>query len=246
MPDLKGLYTDEQMIALQDQTSRGDAIVSINNHLAARIIETKNTMFSFHTHLDPELQHALESSTTPWPYGLVNYIPHWLRVACTALFVIIFLGLFTKPIISFLLWVTNNSISFLDFLYTLFCGQAAAIKERIRANRAHQELIQRLDNVVGEGGTDQQALIPISDTSKMKQEIKDMKTELNKKNTEIRALVDRRTEANALYTKNHIKALEETVKKQAIQNKTLEGRLNKLEQPEPPVYSLSALSKTED
>lgn len=137
-------------------------------------------------------------------------------------------------------------MTFIDFLYTLFCGQAAAIKERIRANRAHQELIQRLDNVVGEEGTNQQALIPISDTTKMKQEIKDMKTELNKKNTEIRALVDRRTEANALYTKNHIKALEETVKKQAIQNKTLEGRLNKLEQPEPPVYSLSALSKTED
>ena len=246
LPDLKGLYTDEQMIALQDQTSRGDAIVSINNHLAARIIETRNNMFSFHTHLDAELQQALESSTTPFPYTMVNYIPHWLRVTCTAIFVIAFIALFAKPIVSFLLWITNSSMTFIDFLYTLFCGQAAAIKERIRANRAHQELIQRLDNVVGEEGTNQQALIPISDTTKMKQEIKDMKTELNKKNTEIRALVDRRTEANALYTKNHIKALEETVKKQAIQNKTLEGRLNKLEQPEPPVYSLSALSKTED
>jgi hypothetical protein len=241
LPDVKGLYTDEQMIALQDQTSRGDAIVSINNHLAARIIETKNNMFSFHTHLNPDLQHALESSTTPWPYSLVNYIPHWLRVACTVFFIIIFLGLFAKPIISFLLWVTNNSISFLDFLYTMFCGQAAAIKERIRANKAHQELVQRLDNAVGEGDQDQQALIPISDNSRLKQEIKDLKTEIK----DIRNLVETRTKANALYTKNTIKTLEETVKRLAIQNKTMEGRLNKLEQTEPPVYSLSALSKSE-
>jgi hypothetical protein len=242
LPTVKGLYTDEQMIALQDQTSRGDAIVSLNNHMAARIIETKNNMFSYHTHLDPDLQHALESSTTPWPYSLVNYIPHWLRVAFTVFFIIVFIGLFAKPIISFLLWVTNNSIGFFDFLYTMFCGQAAAIKERIRANRAHQELVQRLDNAVGEGDRDPQALIPISDNSKLKQEVKDLKTEIK----DIKNLLDTRTKANALYTKNTIKALEETVKRLAIQNKTMEGRLNKLEQKEPPVYSLSALSKSEN
>jgi hypothetical protein len=48
MPAVKGLYTDEQLQAQQEQTSRGDAIVSISNHLAARIIETKKTTF-FHT-----------------------------------------------------------------------------------------------------------------------------------------------------------------------------------------------------
>ena len=124
----------------------------------------------------------------------------------------------------------------------MFCGQAAAIKERIRANKAHQELVQRLDNAVGEGDQDQQALIPISDNSRLKQEIKDLKTEIK----DIKNLVDTRTKANALYTKNTIKTLEETVKRLAIQNKTMEGRLNKLEQTEPPVYSLSALSKSEN
>jgi hypothetical protein len=229
------------MIALQIQTSRGDAIVSLNNHMAARIIETKNNLFSYHTHLDLELQQALESSTTPWPYSLVNYIPHWVRVAFTVLFIVVFIGLFAKPIISFLIWVTNNSIGFLDFLYTMFCGQAAAIRERIRANQAHQELVQRLDNAVGEGDRDPLALIPLSDNSKLKQEVKDLKTEIK----DLEKLLDTRTKANALYTKNTIKALEETVKRQAIQNETMEARLNKLEQTDPPIYTLSALSKSE-
>ena len=42
MPTLTGLYTDEQLDALQQQTSRGDAVDQIVNHLAARIVETKN------------------------------------------------------------------------------------------------------------------------------------------------------------------------------------------------------------
>ena len=46
-------------------------------------------------------------------------------------------------------------------------------------------------------------------------------------------------------TKNAIKALEETVKRQANQNKNMEARLNKLEQTDPPIYTLSALSKSE-
>ena len=56
MPNIKGLYTDEQLQALQEQTSRGDAIVSLNNHLVARILETKNNLFSYHTHLDQQLR----------------------------------------------------------------------------------------------------------------------------------------------------------------------------------------------
>ena len=41
------------------------------------------------------------------------------------------------------------------------------------------------------------------------------------------------------------KALEEMVKKQANQSKALEARLNRLEQKEPPTYTMSALSKSE-
>jgi hypothetical protein len=244
LPEIKGLYTDEQMIALQIQTSRGDAIVSLNNHMAARIIETKNNLFSYHTHLDLELQQALESSTTPWPYSLVNYIPHWVRVTFTVLFIVIFIGIFAKPIISCLIWVTNNSIGFLDLLYTMFCGQAAALRERIRANQAHQELVQRLDNAVGEGDRDPLALIPLSDNSKLQQAVKDLKTQIK----DLEKLLDSRTKTTqrmATDTKNAIKALEETVKRQANQNKNMEARLNKLEQTDPPIYTLSALSKTE-
>ena len=45
--------------------------------------------------------------------------------------------------------------------------------------------------------------------------------------------------------KNAIKTLEEMVKKQANRNKNMEARLNKLEQTDPPIYTLSALSKSE-
>jgi hypothetical protein len=47
MPTMGGLYTDEQLEALQQQTSRGDAVDSIANRLAARIVETKYSFFSY-------------------------------------------------------------------------------------------------------------------------------------------------------------------------------------------------------
>jgi hypothetical protein len=65
MPAIKGLYTNEQLLALQEQTSRGDAIISISNHLAARIIETKNYFFSYHTHLNPDMEIVAGTAGTP-------------------------------------------------------------------------------------------------------------------------------------------------------------------------------------
>ena len=69
MPTMGGLYTDEQLEALQQQTSRGDAVDSIANHLAARIVETKHSFFSYTTQLNQQLQHDLERapSTEPLP-----------------------------------------------------------------------------------------------------------------------------------------------------------------------------------
>ena len=105
-------------------------------------------------------------------------------------------------------------------------------------------MVQRLDNAVGEGDRDPLALIPLSDNSKLQQAVKDLKTQIK----DLEKLLDSRTKTTqrmATDTKNAIKALEETVKRQAIQNKTMEARLNKLEQTDPPVYTLSALSKSE-
>ena len=46
MPSISGIYTDEQLNALQQQTSPGDAVDQIVNHLAGRIVENKNSLFS--------------------------------------------------------------------------------------------------------------------------------------------------------------------------------------------------------
>ena len=151
MPAVKGLYTDEQLQALQEQTSRGDAIVSISNHLAARIIETKNNFFSYHTNLNHQLQQALESSTTPWPYSLINYIPSWVRVTFTIIFVTLFIGVFARPLYSLLLCIKNDSIGAVDLAHTVCCGHAATLRAHLRANRAHLELAHRLDAATGVG-----------------------------------------------------------------------------------------------
>ena len=45
--------------------------------------------------------------------------------------------------------------------------------------------------------------------------------------------------------KQATKTLKETVKKQANQQKALEARISRLEQKEPPTYTMSALSKSE-
>ena len=132
----------------------------------------------------------------------------------------------------------------MDLLYTICCGQAAALRERIRANQAHQELAQRLDNATGEGDRDLLALTPILDNSRLQEAVTDLQAQIE----ELELLMESRiktTQKMATDAKNAIKTFEEMIKKQANQNKVLEARLNKLEQTDPPIYTLSALSKSE-
>jgi hypothetical protein len=117
MPTMKGLYTDEQLEALQQQTSRGDAIDSISNHLAARIVETKHSFFSYNTQLNQQLQPDLERSTTPFPYSMINWIPSWVRATLSILFITLIIGVFARPLYSLLLCIKNDSISLVDFLH---------------------------------------------------------------------------------------------------------------------------------
>ena len=143
MPAVKGLYTDEQLQALQQQTSQGDAIDSISNLLAARIIETKNNFFSYNTNLNHQLQQALETSTTPWPYSLINWISSWVRATLSIIFVTLIIGVCARPLYSLLLCIKNDSISLVDLLHSVFCGHAATL----RANQAHHDLAHRHDAV---------------------------------------------------------------------------------------------------
>ena len=108
MPTMEGLYTDEQLEALQQQTSRGDAVDSISNHLAARIVETKHSFFSYNTQLNQQLQHDLERSTTPFPYSMINWIPSWLRATLSVLFITLLIGVFARPLYSAQLCIRND------------------------------------------------------------------------------------------------------------------------------------------
>ena len=105
-------------------------------------------------------------------------------------------------------------------------------------------MAQRLDNATGEGDRDLLALTPILDNSRLQESVTDLQAQIE----ELETLMDSRiktTQKMATDAKNAIKTLEEMIKKQANQNKVLEARLNKLEQTDPPIYTLSALSKTE-
>ena len=167
MPAVKGFYTDQQLQALQEQTSRGDAIVSISNHLAARIIETKNNFFSYHTNLNHQLQQALESSTTPWPYSLINYIPSWVRATFTIVFVTLIIGVFARPLYSLLLCIKNDSIGAVNLAHSVCCGHAATLRAHLRANQAHLELAHRLDAATGVEEHDHLAMVPLLDDSRL-------------------------------------------------------------------------------
>ena len=124
---MTGLCTDEQLDALQQQTSRGDAVDQIVNHLAARIVETKNSFFAYSTRLNHAFQHDLESATTPWPYSIVNWIPAWLRAALCIFFLAVMVSLFAQPLYLALLFTKDSALTFMEFLQTVFCGHAATL-----------------------------------------------------------------------------------------------------------------------
>ena len=217
-----GLYTDEQLEALQQQTSRGDAVDSIANHLAARIVETKHSFFSYTTQLNQQLQHDLERATTPFPYSMINWIPSWCRATLSVLFIALIIGIFARPLYSALLCIRNDYISFIDFLHTIFCGHAAPL----RAVRAHNHLASRFDAVNGaEENQHNPAMVPLIDEPRLRTRITTLQRQLDE-------------------LQSSHNALEKVVKDQAIFSKQLEARLNRAEQTQPPPYTnISALTK---
>jgi hypothetical protein len=218
--------------------------------LAARIIETKNNFFSYHTNLNHQLQQALESSTTPWPYSLINYIPSWVRATFTIVFVTLFIGVFARPLYSLLLCIKNDSIGDVNLAHSVCCGHAATLRAHLRSNRAHLELADRLDAATGVGEHDHLAMAPLIDDSRLQAKVVELRTLLGDNCQSLRALQDTRTsifqQSLTVIGQNSgtkIQALEEALKKQTSQSKALEVRLNKLELAQPPPYAVSALSK---
>ena len=261
MPEVNGLYTNEQLLALQEQTTRGDAILSISNHLAARIIETKNHFLSYNTHLNPQLQQALESSTTPWPYSLINLIPSWVRATFTFIFAVLLIGVFAKPAYSLLLCMTNSSIGAIDFFHSVFCGHAASLRALIRTNRAHQELAGRVNAATGVGETgelDHLVMASINPDSKLQAQMVALQAKMssleaiigdnyetlkNSQDTRTRALNQNLTIVRQSSDAKDL-AHEEALRKHANQTKALELRLAKLEAAQPPPYAVTALTKS--
>jgi hypothetical protein len=225
--------------------------------LAARIIETKNNFFSYHTNLNHQLQQALESSTTPWPYSLINYIPSWVRATFTIIFVTLFIGVFARPLYSLLLCIKNDSIGAVDLAHSVCCGHAATLRAHLRSNRAHLELADRLDAATGVGEHNHLAMAPLIDDSRLQAKVTalqvqvvDLRALIGDNYQSLRGLQDARTsiiQQNLTEIRQNsgakIQALEEALKKQTSQSKALEVRLNKLELAQPPPYAMSALSK---
>ena len=105
-------------------------------------------------------------------------------------------------------------------------------------------MAQRLDAATGEGEHDLLAMTPIIDDSRLQAKVTDLQAQIE----ELRSLQDTRLKIHQktiTEARQATKALEEMVKKQANQSKALEARLNRLEQKEPPTYTMSALSKSE-
>ena len=140
LPDLDGVYTDVQLEALQEQTMRGDAIMAISNHLAAKVSQTHNTLSTstFQSLLENNLQSAIEISTTPWPYNLANFLPSWLRSAIAITVVALFLSVFAKPIYACLIFASTSSVSLIEFCKMIFFSQFFAFQ----AHFTHRDLIK--------------------------------------------------------------------------------------------------------
>ena len=195
----------------------------------------------------------MESSTTPWPYSLINYIPSWVRATFTIIFVTLFIGVFARPLYSLLLCIKNDSIRAVDLAHTVCCGHAATLRAHLRANRAHLELAHRLDAATGVGEHDHLAMAPLIDDSRLQAKVTalqvqvvDLRALIGDNYQSLRGLQDARTsilQQSLTEARQATKALEEIVKKQASQSKALEVRLNKLELAQPPTYAMSALSK---
>ena len=143
LPDPDGVYTKDQLEALEEQTMRGDAIMAISNHLAAKVHQVSQTQNTFTTStiqtlLANNLQSAIEISTTPWPYNLANFLPSWVRSVIAITVVTLFFSVFAKPIWACLLFASTSSVSLIEFFKMLFCTQFFAFQ----AHFMHRDLIK--------------------------------------------------------------------------------------------------------
>ena len=221
LPNLDGVYTSTQLEALQEQTMRGDAIRAISNHLAARVSETQNTLFTstFQSQLDHNLQSAIEASTTPWPYNLANFLPSWLRTSLAILFFLLFLSIFAKPIYALLIFASTSTVTFVDFLQMIFFTQFHAF----RAHYTNRDLSK-----LKPAATENPESLPMLP---YQPEEVDTQATLQELRKDVQACVVQITALKQDNSNLHskIKHLESTAKKQAALTKTLESKVNPAE-----------------
>ena len=223
LPNLDGVYTSTQLESLQEQTMRGDAILAISNHLAARVSETQNTLSSstFQSLLDLNLQSAIEASTTPWPYNLANFLPSWLRTSLAILFILLFLSIFAKPVYALLIFASTSTVTVVDFLKMVFFTQFFAF----RAHFTNRDLSKLKPT-----STENPESLPMLP---YRPEEVDTQATLQELRKDVEACVVQITALKQDNSNLHskIKHLESAARKQAALTKSLDSKVNPAEIP---------------
>ena len=145
MLNTDGIYTKSQRENMVELTQKGDAATQVVAHLTQIVHENQGTLWTqltqYDTLLDPAITRAIQAGVTPFPYGLMGFIPIWIRIVFLVLLLLLLTKCFGEPLVLLCRSVKDAGVGVLETLAALITPRSQLLKLQKDTKRLTTHLI---------------------------------------------------------------------------------------------------------
>ena len=145
MLNTDGIYTKSQRENMIELTQKGDATTQVIAHLTQTVHENQGTLWTqltqYDTLLDPAITRAIQAGVTPFPYGLMGFIPIWIRIVFLVLLLLLLTKCFGEPLVLLCRSVKDAGVGVLETLAALITPRSQLLKLQKDTKRLTTHLI---------------------------------------------------------------------------------------------------------
>ena len=113
-------------------TQKGDAVTQVVGHLTQIVHENQGTLWTqltqYETLLDPAITRAIQAGVTPFPYGLMGFIPMWIRIVFLVLLFLLLTKCFGEPLVLLCRSIKDAGVGVVENLAALITPRSQLLK----------------------------------------------------------------------------------------------------------------------
>ena len=126
MLNTDGIYTKSQRENMAELTQK------VVGHLTQILHENQGTLWSqltqYETLLDPAITRAIQVGVTPFPYGLMGFIPMWIRIVFLVLLFLLLTKCFGEPLVLLCRSIKDAGVGVVENLAALITPRSQLLK----------------------------------------------------------------------------------------------------------------------